>query len=211
MENYTESTEILKGMQMVMDEIGAIGKNKKNSMQGFMFRGIDDVMNVLHPLLAKAHIIIIPHVIDIQRDERQTRDGKALLYSIVRIKYEFMSTDDGSSVYAEVVGEGMDSGDKSMTKAMSVAMKYACFQVFCIPTEEMVDPDSESHEVTPKAVPQAHPQWFVDACKIKVDGESLGKMYKFNPDHFYELKDTTASDVIRKAIEDIEKYMEEKR
>ena len=41
----------------------------------------------------------------------------------------------------------MDSGDKATNKAMSIAFKYACFQVFCIPTEEMVDPDAECHEV----------------------------------------------------------------
>ena len=38
----------------------------------------------------------------------------------------------------------MDSGDKATNKAMSVAFKYACFQVFCIPTEEMRDPDAET-------------------------------------------------------------------
>ena len=44
----------------------------------------------------------------------------------------------------------MDSGDKATNKAMSIAFKYACFQVFCIPTEEMIDPDAECHEVAPK-------------------------------------------------------------
>ena len=39
----------------------------------------------------------------------------------------------------------MDSGDKATNKAMAIAFKYACFQVFCIPTEEMKDPDAESH------------------------------------------------------------------
>lgn len=34
----------------------------------------------------------------------------------------------------------MDSGDKSLNKALSAAYKYACFQLFCIPTE------SESHD-----------------------------------------------------------------
>ena len=38
----------------------------------------------------------------------------------------------------------MDSGDKATNKAMSIAFKYACFQVFCIPTEEMKDPDSDT-------------------------------------------------------------------
>ena len=44
----------------------------------------------------------------------------------------------------------MDSGDKATNKAMSIAFKYACFQVFCIPTEEMVDPDAEGHTLPPK-------------------------------------------------------------
>jgi hypothetical protein len=41
---------------------------------------------------------------------------------------------------------------------MSVAYKYAAFQLFCIPTEEMVDPDSEAHEVAPKAAKNAPKQ-----------------------------------------------------
>ena len=45
----------------------------------------------------------------------------------------------------------MDSGDKASNKAMSVAFKYAAFELFCIPTEEMVDPDAETHEVKSKA------------------------------------------------------------
>lgn len=45
----------------------------------------------------------------------------------------------------------MDSGDKASNKAMSVGLKYACFQLFMIPTEEMVDPDEETHVVTSKA------------------------------------------------------------
>jgi hypothetical protein len=36
---------------------------------------------------------------------------------------------------------------------MSVALKYACFELFMIPTEEMIDPDSEVHEVIPKKAP----------------------------------------------------------
>ncbi|MBR2681016.1 MAG: ERF family protein, partial [Exiguobacterium sp.] len=53
-----------------------------------------------------------------------------------------------------VIGEGMDTGDKASNKAMSVGMKYAAFQLFMIPTEEMIDPDAECHEVKPKANPK---------------------------------------------------------
>ena len=59
---------------------------------------------------------------------------------------------------AVVIGEGMDSGDKATNKAMAIAYKYACFQTFCIPTEEMKDPDSECHEVAPKQNPKQEPK-----------------------------------------------------
>ena len=65
------------------------------------------------------------------------------------IKYTFYA-EDGTFVTAVVIGEGMDSGDKATNKAMSIAFKYALFQIFCIPTEEMADPDSESPEPAPK-------------------------------------------------------------
>ena len=44
----------------------------------------------------------------------------------------------------------MDRSDKSTNKAMAAGFKYACFQTFCIPTEEMIDSESESPEIPPK-------------------------------------------------------------
>lgn len=133
----------------VMSEIGAIEKSKKNQQQGFMYRGVDDVMNALQPLLVKYKVFIVPEVLEQTREERTTKNGNTVIYSVCKVKYTFYA-DDGSFVQAVVVGEGMDSGDKATNKAMSIAFKYACFQTFCIPTEEMVDPDAESHEITPK-------------------------------------------------------------
>ena len=140
---------IFQSITKIMEEVPAIGKNKKNIQQNFMFRGIDDVMNTFQPLLAKYKVFIVPQVLEQNREERQTSKGGTLLYSICRIKYTFYA-EDGTSVEAIVVGEGMDSGDKATNKAMAIAMKYAMFQVFCIPKEEMKDPDSESHSVTKK-------------------------------------------------------------
>ena len=143
---------IYETISEVMAEIGAIGKNDRNDQQKFMYRGIDAVMNALNPALIKCRMFVVPEVLEQMREERQTRSGSNLIYSVCKIKYTFYA-EDGSSVSAVVVGEGMDSGDKATNKAMSIAFKYACFQVFCIPTEEMVDPDAECHEVKPKAAP----------------------------------------------------------
>lgn len=137
--------EIYNAIQYINERIGAIGKEKKNTQQGFNYRGIDDVMNVLHPLLTEAKMFIWPEAIEMKRQERQSGKGGLIMHTIVKIKYHFQSTVDGSEVVTVVYGEGMDSGDKSTNKALAVAMKYACFQVFCIPTEELKDPDADSY------------------------------------------------------------------
>ena len=122
--------------------IGAIGKDKTNAQQGFKYRGIDQVYNALNPVMAELGIFFCPEVIDQKREERVTKNGAALTYTLLTMKFTAYAP-DGSSVSMTVVGEGMDSGDKSSNKAMSVAMKYAMFQLFCIPTEEMKDPDAD--------------------------------------------------------------------
>lgn len=133
-----------------MREIGAVGKDKKNPQQGFMYRGIDAVYNALSPVMAKLGLFLVPEILEQNREERQTKSGSNLIYSILKIRYTVFAP-DGSHVSAVVIGEAMDNGDKSCNKAMSAAFKYAAFQLFCIPTEEMIDPDAEVHSgVLPK-------------------------------------------------------------
>lgn len=140
---------IYQSITKIMEEVPSIGKTQRNKTQGFMYRGIDDVMNALQPLLAKNKVFIVPEILEQTREERTTSKGGNLIYSICKIKYKFYA-EDGSSVEAITIGEGMDSGDKATNKAMAIAMKYALFQVFCIPTDEMKDPDSETPEQSTK-------------------------------------------------------------
>lgn len=132
----------------IMSDVGSIDKLKKNTQQNYTFRGVDDVYNALQPVLVKHRVFPVPMIVSEVREDRQSAKGNNLIYTIIHVKYRFYA-DDGSYVDAEVVGEGMDSGDKSANKAMSVAYKYAMFQLLCIPTEA-VDPDYETHAVQPK-------------------------------------------------------------
>ena len=140
---------IYQSITKIMEEVPSIGKTQRNKTQGFMYRGIDDVMNALQPLLAKNKVFIVPEILEQTREERISSKGGNLIYSICKIKYKFYA-EDGSSVEAITIGEGMDSGDKATNKEMAIAMKYALFQVFCIPTDEMKDPDSETPEQSTK-------------------------------------------------------------
>ena len=137
----------------VMQDIGVVGKDSTNRQQGYKYRSIDDVMNALNPAMIKHKIFCIPEVLEQNREERTTKNGTVLIYSVCRIRYKFFAT-DGSFVEAVVVGEGMDSGDKATNKAMAVAFKYACFQTFCIPTESLMD---DSDATTPEQSKRAEP------------------------------------------------------
>ena len=136
---------IYESINKIMEQIPAISKSKTNQQQGFKFRGIDDVMNTLQPILAKNKVFVIPEVIENIREERITKSGGTITYSIMKIKYTFYA-EDGTFISATTVGEAMDTSDKASNKSMAIAFKYALFQVFCIPTEEMQDSD----EITPE-------------------------------------------------------------
>lgn len=175
----TEKKNIFESIQAVMGEIGAVGKTSKNAQQGFMYRGIDAVMNALQPALIKHGVFVVPEILEQTREERVNAKGTTLIYSICKIKYNFYAQ-DGSSVSATVIGEGMDTGDKATNKAMSIAFKYACFQVFCIPTEEMVDPDAEVHEVKAKTEKKAEPKQ--EQKNLKATPKQIELLKKLVPD-----------------------------
>lgn len=147
-----ETQLIHSKMAAILKDVEAIGKNTRNQQQGFNYRGIDDVYNMLNPVLAKHGVYMVSEILNKTRDERITEksDGKrsVLAFTCLRMRYRFYA-EDGSCVATEVEGEGMDSGDKSSNKAMAIAHKYALLQAFCIPTKDLDDPDAHSHEVAP--------------------------------------------------------------
>lgn len=167
-----DKKNIYESIAAVMDEIGVIGKDKVNTQQKFNYRGVDDVMNALSPAFIKHRLFMVPEVLEQSRERRTTGKGGELIYSVCKVRYTFYA-EDGSNVQAVVIGEGMDSGDKASNKAMAVAFKYVCFQVFCIPTEEMtkadaapVDPDGESHEPsTSERLSEAHIKTIYEELK----------------------------------------------
>lgn len=180
-----DKKNIYESIAAVMDEIGVISKDKFNSQQKFNYRGVDDVMNALSPAFIKHRLFMVPEVLEQSRERRLSNKGGELIYSICKVRYTFYA-EDGSNVQAVVIGEGMDSGDKASNKAMAVAFKYACFQVFCIPTEEMaeadaalVDPDRDYHEPSmpaPQLASEAMKRTFVKECDRI--GKSKGSILK---------------------------------
>lgn len=185
---------IYESITAIMNESIAISKDSVNKQQGFKYRGIDSVMNTFYPLFAKHKVFIAPEVLEQTREERTTKSGGNLIYSILRVRYTFYA-EDGSHISATVIGEGMDSADKASNKAMAVAMKYAMFQVFCIPTEEFIDPDGDTPPESTKKpfndVPTALPPMTLEEAfntKIKKKDGSVMLMKDCTDEELTKIK-----------------------
>lgn len=155
---------IYKKIIEVMADINAIGKDRRNQQQGFQFRGIDDVMNELHSSLAKCGVFVLPNVLEETRTTGKTARGGDMFYTRLKINFGFYA-EDGSHVDAVVIGEAMDTGDKASNKALSIGLKYAMLQVFCIPTEDDKDPDAVSPQPAAGTM-QQQPQQKKPAAKF---------------------------------------------
>lgn len=183
METKTIYTKLLA----VMKGVGAVGKDRKNQQQGYSFRGIDDVMNELHDKFSEHGILVLTDIIDQRREERTSKNGGLMLYSVNTYRFTFVA-EDGSSVVVTQVGEGMDSGDKASNKAASVALKYALLFMFLIPTEEPKDPENESQNLSaPKQTTQQTPKPAAPATPAKNGTKTpvlLSPEDKENPDRW---------------------------
>lgn len=144
----SESPKVYQAITAVMAHMATegISKGRANQQQGYKFRGIDDVYNALARVLSNNKLVMLPFVQEISREERQTKSGGSLNYTILTVDFKLVSSEDGSSDTIRTVGEAMDSADKSANKAMSAALKYAALQVFMIPTEGDNDADATTHE-----------------------------------------------------------------
>lgn len=145
---------VFQRVAAVIEDLPAIGKDQRNTQQNFNFRGIEDIMRALKPLLAKHQVIVVPNVVERQDSERPTKSGGTLYTVLLHVRFTFYGP-DGDSFTASGWGEGTDSGDKATNKAMTGAFKYVLVQVFSIADAGTADADAESPEQAPDLRGQA--------------------------------------------------------
>ena len=134
-------------MPLAAAEVGAISKDKQTTgSSSFAFRGIDDLMNALHPILAEHGITIAPAYRFLERYDRSTRSGGIMEFVIIEGTFSF-SGPDGDEILVKTIGQASDTADKAINKAMSAALKYALIQTFTVPTADISDSDADSIEM----------------------------------------------------------------
>lgn len=156
----------------VMNDVQGLAKRDKNQAQGFSFRGIDSVMNVVGPALRKAGGFIVPEIRSVKHETLTTAKGSQMNAAFVEVMFSVYGS-DGDPITGAVASEAFDSGDKATAKAMSVAMRTFLLQLLCLPTDEP-DPDSFSYEASKPAT-----DWLklAEDAEWRKDREALLALY----------------------------------
>ena len=126
----------------VRRDIGVIGKAERNTQQGFMFRGVDTILNRVGPAMEAHGLNCYPVLKTLESRDITSSKGTRMREVTVVVAYHYVGP-EGDEIVAEVPGESADAGDKAVSKAMSVALRTAHIQTFQIPTGH-ADPDSQS-------------------------------------------------------------------
>lgn len=150
--------QIHAAMLRAMHEAAEVGiaKTATASLGGasVRYRGIEAAMNTMVGILVRNGITVTSTYSCLDISERAKAEGKATRFAVLLGTFRF-SAADGSFVEAIAYGEAMDSGDKAVTKAQSVAFRIALFQTFVVPTKATaIDPEEDGDD-EPADIPQA--------------------------------------------------------
>lgn len=127
-----------------MSRLRKIAKKRETTGgERFSYRGIEDAMAALQPVLIDLGLHINMHVVSVSYDQKESQKGNAMTVCFMQMRFELHSIKDGSSIFSTVASEGVDVSDKASNKALSNCLKYWIFQLFMIPTSELKDSEGD--------------------------------------------------------------------
>jgi hypothetical protein len=113
---------------------------------------------------------MLPSVHEIDRKEYTTSSGKLQFYTVVKARYTFISEEDGSEYSVDYAGEAADTGDKSLSKALTMSFKSLAFHAFQIPLNGNDDNDKHiADETAPPPIPDDVASALVAAAGVGTD------------------------------------------
>lgn len=125
----------------LMRSIEVIRKERESGAgERYMFRGVDDVMNAVGPLLRDLGLLCVPELVA-QETEQMEYGGKRTLAfrTRVQVRYHLIGPDGAplqTGPVGPVLGEAIDTADKGGAKAQAVAYREMWLRTLCIPTGE---------------------------------------------------------------------------
>lgn len=142
---------IFQAINAIMSEVGYVKKQRAAALN-YSYAGEAALIEAVRPAMVSHGVFCyVSNYDNVTQSEYTTSKGSSMTRTTLRATVRFQH-ESGSFIDVQSVGEGADSGDKSLNKAMTGAYKYALRQTFCIETGD--DPDKYPSE--PAKQPISH-------------------------------------------------------
>ena len=154
---HSEQLDALaSAVSAVMGQIGYVQKAQQMTHgQRYNYAGEADFLRAIRPHMIDAGLSLIPSGCEVvSSEERPTNRGGVMNAVRIVASYMLLHT-SGQWMTVQVSGEGADSGDKAIPKALTGALKYAWRQTFGIETGN--DPDDHRPEADEGRPPTPEP------------------------------------------------------
>ena len=146
----TDPKNVHEAVIAVMSRCGYVQKETTSGLN-YSFASEPAFIRAIRPHMVDVGLYVRPiKMVELQAENFESKRGSIIQSRRLQVTYEFVHVYSQTSMIVEVVGEGMDSGDKATNKAMTVAYKYALRQTFLIETGD--DPDFTPSDELERAI-----------------------------------------------------------
>ena len=135
-------------MIKIMEDVSYIQKKGFNAFQKYKYATESDVSTAFAESFKKNNVCMLTSVVERNCDTYKTAQGKDSFIVSVKMEVTFIDADSGESFTGTFFGDGTDSGDKGVYKAITGAQKYALMKTFMVSTGD--DPECDHKEANYK-------------------------------------------------------------
>ncbi|MEE9452636.1 MAG: ERF family protein [Gammaproteobacteria bacterium] len=142
LQNCTSSKKLAEKMILISEEVQYIQKQGRNQFHKYNYVTDSDVVNALSKAMQKHKVFMFSSVLQRQCTSYETRGNKNAFLVSIQLQVTFIDVDSGESMRSIFYGDGSDSDDKGVYKAITGAQKYALMKTFLVATGD--DPEKDT-------------------------------------------------------------------
>ncbi|MCL5115715.1 MAG: ERF family protein [Firmicutes bacterium] len=142
MSHITIPIKLAKKLAQIMSALARIPKNGYNRHFDYKYVMEADVTDTLRTLLAEHGVVVLSTIESIEQKVEPSTDGKKpSTTTTVWVDFTLVDSDSGEHWTSRYPGQGSDSTDKGIPKALTAATKYFLLKTFMLSSGD--DPEND--------------------------------------------------------------------
>ncbi|MEE9452678.1 MAG: ERF family protein [Gammaproteobacteria bacterium] len=142
LQNIEPLKNLAQKMIRISEEVQYLQKQGRNQFHKYNYVTDSDVISACSKAMQKHQVFMLSSVLKRECNPYETRGNKNAFLVSVQLRVTFIDVDSGESLSSIFYGDGSDSDDKGIYKAITGAQKYALMKTFLVATGD--DPEKEA-------------------------------------------------------------------